>query len=465
VPKANAARLQTVRRPDPTETLRATSDLSLILDDQGLVLEVFSNLPELPNAGQGWIRKPWLDTVTSESRIKIQETLTEAMQRPLEPSRWRHINQLMAKGAECPVLVCAIWDPETGQTLVLGRDLRSMASLQSRLVQAQQLLEQDYLRMRSIENQYRTLFDLVRDPVLLIEARHGRVLESNKASQTFFGQTAAQLADKRLESLVSAPSLGGLSQLLREVEGSGRPAQASLKFSHAKQKVSVHLAHLRHENETAYLLRIELAPNSTDQANENHLLQEALAKMSDGLVVTDRRGVILHANPAFAQILQCPHHAQVLGQPISRWLGRANTDLQVLLNSLQTAGGVRLFSTQLISDAGATIPAEISGVSLPQDKETWYAFTIRDTGRRLEPHGPGEAGFSRSQEDLSKLVGRMPLKDIVGETVDLIEKLCIEAALKLTKNNRASAADMLGLSRQSLYVKMRRFGLERGETS
>ncbi|MDP4669655.1 MAG: transcriptional regulator PpsR, partial [Burkholderiaceae bacterium] len=58
------------------------------------------------------------------------------------------------------------------------------------------------------------------------------------------------------------------------------------------------------------------------------------------------------------------------------------------------------------------------------------------------------------------LVGRLPLKEIVGETVDLIEKLCIEAALKLTKNNRASAAEMLGLSRQSLYVKLRRFGID-----
>jgi DNA-binding NtrC family response regulator len=54
----------------------------------------------------------------------------------------------------------------------------------------------------------------------------------------------------------------------------------------------------------------------------------------------------------------------------------------------------------------------------------------------------------------------MPLKDIVGETVDLIERLCIEAALKITRNNRASAADMLGLSRQSLYVKLRRYGIE-----
>ena len=53
----------------------------------------------------------------------------------------------------------------------------------------------------------------------------------------------------------------------------------------------------------------------------------------------------------------------------------------------------------------------------------------------------------------------MPLKDIVGETTDLIERLCIEAALELTRDHRASAAEMLGLSRQSLYVKLRRYGI------
>ena len=33
------------------------------------------------------------------------------------------------------------------------------------------------------------------------------------------------------------------------------------------------------------------------------------------------------------------------------------------------------------------------------------------------------------------------------------------AALELTRDNRASAAEILGLSRQSLYVKLRRYGL------
>ena len=53
----------------------------------------------------------------------------------------------------------------------------------------------------------------------------------------------------------------------------------------------------------------------------------------------------------------------------------------------------------------------------------------------------------------------MPLKDLVRETTEVIERMCIEAALELTGDNRASAAEILGLSRQSLYVKLHRYGL------
>ena len=69
----------------------------------------------------------------------------------------------------------------------------------------------------------------------------------------------------------------------------------------------------------------------------------------------------------------------------------------------------------------------------------------------------GEMEPSVSQ--LTELVGRVSLKELVRETTDVVEKLCIEAALELTDDNRASAAEMLGLSRQSLYAKLRRYGL------
>jgi DNA-binding NtrC family response regulator len=64
------------------------------------------------------------------------------------------------------------------------------------------------------------------------------------------------------------------------------------------------------------------------------------------------------------------------------------------------------------------------------------------------------------RSDFSELIGRVPLKELIRESADVIEKLCIEAALTQTENNRAAAADLLGLSRQSLYLKLKRYGLE-----
>jgi DNA-binding NtrC family response regulator len=86
---------------------------------------------------------------------------------------------------------------------------------------------------------------------------------------------------------------------------------------------------------------------------------------------------------------------------------------------------------------------------------------VRSVARRsaLEPDGRGGHELPRSVEQLTHLVGRVSLKELVREATDVIERLCIEAALELTNDNRASAAEMLGLSRQSLYSKLRRYGL------
>jgi DNA-binding NtrC family response regulator len=106
-----------------------------------------------------------------------------------------------------------------------------------------------------------------------------------------------------------------------------------------------------------------------------------------------------------------------------------------------------------------TLPVEVSAVYLSRP-EPMYAFFVRDMDRRMQAaSGASTAAVPHPFAELSQLVGRRPIKDIVGETVDTIERMCIEAALELTHNNRASAAEMLGLSRQSLYVKLRRFGI------
>ena len=132
----------------------------------------------------------------------------------------------------------------------------------------------------------------------------------------------------------------------------------------------------------------------------------------------------------------------------------------LLLANLRQHGSVRLFATTLRGRLGTSIPVEISATSVAQGEPSCLGFTIRDVGRRLasEPTRRGRE-LPRSVEQLTELVGRVPLKELVREATDLIERLCIESALELTQDNRASAAEMLGLSRQSLYVKLRRYGL------
>jgi DNA-binding NtrC family response regulator len=91
--------------------------------------------------------------------------------------------------------------------------------------------------------------------------------------------------------------------------------------------------------------------------------------------------------------------------------------------------------------------------------ESYNGFVIHAAKR--EPKVPTEKlrELPRTAEQLTQLVGRVSLREIVGETTDVIERMCIEAALNLTSNNRASAAELLGLSRQSLYLKLNRYGL------
>jgi DNA-binding NtrC family response regulator len=84
---------------------------------------------------------------------------------------------------------------------------------------------------------------------------------------------------------------------------------------------------------------------------------------------------------------------------------------------------------------------------------------MRATGRRKVDDEWLGRSLPSSVNQLTGLIGQMPLKSIVRETTDLIERMCIETALQIVGDNRASAAQMLGLSRQSFYMKLRRFGI------
>jgi hypothetical protein len=77
---------------------------------------------------------------------------------------------------------------------------------------------------------------------------------------------------------------------------------------------------------------------------------------------------------------------------------------------------------RLRSEQGAEAEVEISAVSLPELDPPALAFLVRHVGRRLSVASHSVKTAPRSVEQLAQLVGRMPLKDLVRESSDLIER-------------------------------------------
>lgn len=129
----------------------------------------------------------------------------------------------------------------------------------------------------------------------------------------------------------------------------------------------------------------------------------------------------------------------------------------MLQANLKRHGVVRNLSTVVRDQFGGSEDVEISAVAADIDGDTVLGFAIRPVSRRLSTKSLTDPAPASNPDDVAALVGQLPLKEIVRASTDLIEKLCIETALELSDQSRASAAELLGLSRQGLYSKLKRF--------
>jgi transcriptional regulator PpsR len=216
----------------------------------------------------------------------------------------------------------------------------------------------------------------------------------------------------------------------------------------------------REDAASFFLVRLEsLSAHRGSTSTLNSKVLEIVASAPEGFVVTDLSGRILFANRAFLDMAQLAAEEQSRNESLERWLGRPGVDFGLLTAQLKEHGSLRSFATQLRGEYGAHSDVEICAVSVLDADEPCFGFTIRDVGQRAAAEKQASRENPRSVAQLTELVGRVPLKDLVRESTDMIERLCIEAALEITGDNRASAAEILGLSRQSLYAKLRRYGL------
>jgi len=446
--------------------LSAATDIALIIDGEGVIRDIATGSEDLAREDYAvWMGRRWTDTVADDSRTKVEQLLRDASEAgsASQQPRWRQVNQVLADGRQLPVLFAALRvDPNSrDRSLALGRDLRATAALQQRLVEAQQAMERDYWKFRQAETRYRHLFQVASEAVLVLDATNNKVIEANPAAGRLLGDVN-QLIGHTFPCGLDGRSTQALTDLLASVRATGRADEVHAELQDANGEVVVSVSTYRQDRVAQFLVRINPVADPatlTGAPNANSLLLRLAHSAPDCLVVADLEGRILSANLAFLELAQLNTEDQARGESLDRWLGRTGVDLSVLISNLRQRGAVRLFATTLRGEYGSVTDVEISAAMVPFGDHPFLGFTIRDVGRRLTSEPRAGRELPRSVGQLTELVGRVPMKDIVSETTDLIEQLCIEAALELTRDNRASAAEMLGLSRQSLYVKLRRYGL------
>jgi len=447
---------------DPQTTAQlvaAAADITFVLDATGMIEDVAFGSSELAPAFAGmrnWVGRDWAETTTPESQSKAREILAEA---GTGTARARQVNQLAPNG-QAVALMCTAARAARGQTVIFGRDLRPLSSLQQQLIEALQAVERDYGRLRQMETRYRVLFQMSAEPVLLADAATLRITETNLAADRAIALLPGNTASRSLTDLFDPSAAPRLQALLSQARAAGRAEDVPLRVAGSVLDVLVSASMLRYDDRSFFMLRLASGQAPQIRVPEGEArLSSFLMVAPDGLVVTSGDGSVLAANPAFLTMAELSSFSQADGEKLGRFLGRQEVELDVLIANLRMRGPVRLLQTALRGAMGSESLVEVSAAEMPGQGQPAYGFAIRDIGPRIGGSSNARGGIPAPVTNLTELVGRVPLRELVRDATDVIEKLAIEAALELSSDNRALAAEMLGLSRQSLYVKLRRFNI------
>ncbi len=454
--KATRLSFETMTIEDAAQLLAIAGDIAMVVDARGVIRDVAVGSGELRGAGvDAWTGRAWLETVTVDSRPKVEELIRDAG-RPDE-RRWRQVNHILA-GGEIPIRYFTVRTGNDGDVIAIGRDLRANAALQQRLLKAQQALERDHLRLRQAESRYRLLFERSTEAVLIVDAATRRIVEANSAAEVLAGRS--RLAGQLLQSIVAPSSRDDAVALLGAVAAADEVPAATVAMAGSGTECMLTATLFRQGGVAHFLVR--LTPLSAEEAPSATLsLTETLDRVPDPFVITDDALKIVAHNETFLDLLAVARSEDIVGSALETFVGRPGIDMAVIASELRSHQVVRNFDTIVRGQFGEQENVELSGVAAPDGQRLCYGFTIRTANRERQPV-EARLDAPRSVEQLTGLVGRMPLRDIVRESTDLIERLCIEAALEHTSDNRASAAEILGLSRQSLYSKLRRYGFAVG---
>jgi transcriptional regulator PpsR len=436
--------------------VKAASDLSLVVDDRDIVTAVTHSL-ELPHEGalDAWQGMHVDEIVSETSRPTLRRMLR--LVRADDPAPRFDVSHPVGNLTDLPIRYAAVRLGRQGGVALFGRDRRSELDLYGKLLTSRNALERSNRLQRQSDAHYRILFESAAAATIMVDADTGRMRDVNARAAELLGSTSAELTGRRLVSIAAKADRPAVQALLSAAAVSVGPQSATVQGAQGAQ---LQLSGELFRAGELRLVLVHLAPAGTAAAGERAdaaahvaLLQQA----PEAIVLSDDAGGVIWANEAFLALAGVPLAAHLLGRPLESLFEWPGAGQDILFQNARRRGSVAAVAGLLRGAHGSLVDIEMSVVAL-QGAGAGFGLVLRPASRDTSRQGVA-ADIVHTAEDMIELVGRVPLKDLVRDTTDVIEKMCIEAALRLTGNNRASAARALGLSRQAFYLKLARFGI------
>lgn len=443
-----------------SQIVATAGDICLVVSADGHVTSVLAN-PHHASFGRlsHWVGRMAADIMTGESYEKFQLRVAE-LQAPGAQSVSVELNHVDEVISEFPIRYAMHCIGPDRAILMLGRDLRPIAEMQQQLVMAQMVLERDYENQREMDTRYRVLMESTRDAVLMVAMNNGRIADLNAAAALMLGGSRQELLGAAIAQEFEGRRRGEFLESLTTTAAANASNPIELVARRSQRKLRVIPKLFRAAGERLLLCRIEGNESGARTQNDTaENLERLFHEGVDGIVLLDDDGIITAANESFLRLTDSSHVTNVRGRSMADFLARGSVDLRVLLDNTRRAKQLRLYATKVLNEFNGQVPVEISATYLNDRPKPGYGLVIRDASRTDILRRTDLATGAEGMRSVIELVGSSTLKDIVAETTEVVEKMCIQTAVDLTRNNRVAAAEMLGLSRQSLYVKLRKFGL------
>ncbi len=440
------------------------SDIALVIDADGVIRHMATGAAPIAGSNANWIGRPWAETVSGDTRRKIEQLLSEAQTSGV--TRRREVNHPTVGGQDIPVAYTAIRLGRDGPVLAVGRDLRAVMAIQERFVVAQQDMERHYWQQRQSESRYRLLFQVATDAVMVVDAHTLLIVEANAAAGALFARTGLNLLGKSVLDGVARTSRPGVEELLITARASGRPAEIRARAASAPGTlVFTQLAAIDisatpfRAGETMLLLVRARAVSAATEKQSGSELAEFVERTTDAVTITDSSGRVLMANPAFATLCGLPSEAQAMGRGLAEVLGDPQHALISILAEARRHGIAEKRIAVVGQADGHRCEVEISAAILAEGDQERIGLTLRrcDTVTCSTPLQLGE--LARAIDSLANQIGQVPLSELLQEASDIAERHLIEAALQRTQGDSERAAELLGINSDNFDRRSRYLGV------